>query len=503
MVTSGEPASLDIHHNFCSGNIDHLACKELTVDSLTWIDGTSFEVVPLSPVESWEQLDPHRWRFHLREGVKFHNGEPWNAEAAKFGIDLNGDGQHGGGFSTTSFMRGEVVDDLTVDVICLDGDQQEFPCPIFARTALFVAFAAPEWWTNATEDERARNPIGFGPYRFLNWESGLRITLEAYEDYLPNDAFDSQAPLIQNVTQVWRSEALVRSSMVAAGEADWVDNIGFENANRVPQAIQAGTNEMYMLQADNLWHPELTKKEVRMALAHAIDCQEIVETLYEGRMECFGNISQPGTLGLNEENSKPYEYNPDLSRQLLQDAGYDSANEIRIHTREGRVYRDVELWEAVVGYWTEIGVNASVQVLDNSTATSVRRSGCGSYEPERAARCWEQPPPPPTNASSHYFETASSNETLDYARQLTNRMTCFNVNSRVCDPEFEEKINIAKSTPLGPERERILTEMAQTAHDEYWFIPFFHIQAVYGMAEDLEWTPRYDPRIRINTMRFR
>jgi ABC-type transport system substrate-binding protein len=60
-----------------------------------------------------------------------------------------------------------------------------------------------------------------------------------------------------------------------------------------------------------------------MALAHAIDCQEIVETLYEGRMECFGNVSQPGTLGLNAENSKPYEYNPELSRRLLEQAGYD------------------------------------------------------------------------------------------------------------------------------------------------------------------------------------
>jgi hypothetical protein len=56
LVTSNEPASLDIHHNFCSGNIDHMACKELTVDPLTWIDGDSFEVVPLSPVESWEQM---------------------------------------------------------------------------------------------------------------------------------------------------------------------------------------------------------------------------------------------------------------------------------------------------------------------------------------------------------------------------------------------------------------------------------------------------------------
>jgi ABC-type transport system substrate-binding protein len=351
--------------------------------------------------------------------------------------------------------------------------------------------------------ERTRNPIGFGPYRFTGWESGVRITLEAYEDYLPNEASDARAPLIKNVTQLWREEALVRASMVETGEADWADNIGFENADRVPQSVQSGTNEIYMLVADTIWHPELRKKEVRQALAHAIDCQELVETLYEGRQECYGNISQPGTLGINEENSRPYEYNPELSRQLLEQAGYNPENEIIIHTREGRVYRDVELWEAVVNYWREVGVNARVQVLEQAQATAVRRCGCGQYEPAVAIKYHEQPPAPPTNASSHYYETASSNETLDYSRQLANRMTCFSVNSRVCGPELEEKINMAKATPLGPERERLLEELAQRAHDEYWFIPFFHIQAVYGLAEDLVWTPRYDPRVRINTMYFK
>jgi peptide/nickel transport system substrate-binding protein len=219
------------------------------------------------------------------------------------------------------------------------------------------------------------------------------------EEIVTVEAPDARAPLIKNITQLWRSEALVRASMVQTGEADWVDNIGFENAERVPQAIQSGTNEIYMLVADTIWHPELQKKQVRQALAHAIDCQELVATLYEGRQECYGNISQPGTLGITPENSAPYEYNPDLSRRLLQEAGYDPAKEIIIHTREGRVYRDVELWEAVTNYWRELGVNASVQVLEQAQATSVRRSGCGQYEPALAIKCHEQPPAPPTNTS--------------------------------------------------------------------------------------------------------
>lgn len=508
VVTSGEPVNMDIHSDECSGNIDHMVCQELTVDPFTWIDGTTFEVQGLTGIDRWEQVAPDRWRFFLRPGITFHNGEPWNADAAKFGIDKNGTGLNGGGFSQHSFVEGEVVDDLTVDVLCQDAARETRACPIFPRQAMFAKFAAPAWYQSASEEERARTVVSNGPYKFVSWESGVDITVEAYEDYQPKDGvFATTYPAINTVRQLWRSEAFVRAGMVSTGEADWADNIGFENAEVVPQAIQSGTNEIYTLVADNIWHPELKKKEVRMALAHAIDCQAIVESLYDGRNECFGNISQPGTLGITEENSKPYAYDPDMSRRLLEEAGYDPENEIRIHTRSGRVYRDVELHEAVVGYWKEVGVTASVQVLENAQATNHRRAGCGKFNGQEgyaeAMDCAERGPAPPINATTHYYETATSNEQLDFARQGTLRLSCFNVNSRVCYPDLEEQIRVAQETPLGDLRRERMEAIAQRAHDEYWFIPFFHVQAVYGLAEDLVWTPRYDPRIRVSTMYFK
>ena len=507
VVTSGEPVNMDIHSDECSGNIDHMICQELTVDPFTWIDGTTFEVQGLTGIDSWEQVSPDRWRFFLRPGIAFHNGEPWNAAAAKFGIDLNGTGVNGGGFSQHSFVEGEVVDDLTVDVLCQTSTREARACPIFPRQAMFAKFAAPEWYQSASDEEKARTVVSNGPYRFVSWESGVDVRVEAFEDYQPKPGvFATNYPAIPNVRQIWRSEAFVRAATVSTGEADWADNIGFENASEVPQAIQSGTNEIYTLVADNIWHPELKKKEVRMALAHAIDCQAIVESLYDGRNECFGNISQPGTLGINEQNSAPYEYNPEMSRELLEEAGYDPQNEIRIHTRSGRVYRDVELHEAVIGYWNDVGVTASLQVLENAQATNHRRAGCGKFNQEpgyaETMDCEARGPAPPINATTHYYETATSNEQLDYARQGTLRLSCFNVNSRVCYPELEAKIQKAQETPLGEERRVLMEELAQIAHDEYWFIPFFHVQAVYGLAVDLEWSPRYDPRIRVSTMFF-
>ncbi len=523
-VTQEEPVSLGTFSDGCSGNVPSTICEEIATDPFTWIDSTNFEVVPLSGVESWSQVDPHRWRFKLREGVTFHNGEPWNAAAAKFGLDWSGDPTSGGGYGFHGPISGEVVDDLTVDVVC------DNACPIFPRTAIFTPFQAPDWYQNASDDERERNTIGTGPYKVVEWTPGVEVEIEAFADYKANTAYDAQAPAIQRAFQVWRGESLVRAAMIEAGEADWAVDIGFENINAVPKALTGTNNEVFTLVADNIWHPELKKKEVRKALALGIDCQTLMEVLYDGLQECIGNISQWGTVGINESNYADYGYNPEMSRELLAAAGYYKPNynpednnfdvneEIRIHTRADRVYRGLEMFESVVAGWRDLGVNAHVVVLEPNKAREARRSGCGKFvktlddgtrDHSDALACAEQTPPLPFGSSTHYYETATSNEALDLQRQLYLRNSCFNVNSRVCNlvpgldgMTFEDSINDAVATPLGPERVRKMEAMAQIIHDEYWFLPFFVSVQVYGLAENLEWTPRYDPRIRINTMRF-
>ena len=522
-VTQEEPVSLGTFSDGCSGNVPSTICEEIATDPFTWIDSTNFEVVPLSGVETWSQVDSFRWRFKLREGVTFHNGEPWNAEAAKFGLDWSGDPTSGGGYGFHGPIGGEVVDELTVDVVC------ENACPIFPRTAIFTPFQAPQWYQNASDDERELNTIGTGPYKVVEWRPGIEVEIEAFEDYKPNTAFDAQAPAIKRAFQVWRGENLVRAAMIEAGEADWAVDIGFENINAVPRYKTGTNNEVFTLVADNIWHPELKKKEVRQALALGVDCQTLMEELYDGLQECIGNISQWGTVGINESNYADYGYDPDQSRQLLAAAGYykpeydpqdnnfDANEEIRIHTRADRVYRGLEMFESVVAGWRDLGVNAHLVVLEPNKAREHRRSGCGKYvtttdgvkDTSQALLCAEQDPPPPVGASTHYYETATSNEALDMQRQLYLRNSCFNVNSRVCNlvpgfegMTFEESINEAVATDLGPERVRKMEYLAQIIHDEYWFLPFFVSVQVYGMAPNLEWEPRYDPRIRINTMRF-
>ena len=373
-----------------------------------------------------------------------------------------------------------------------------------------MTFQVPEWWANATDDDKANMTVGLGPYRIKKYVSGMEVQLEAFENYRPNSALDSQEPMVKLARQVWRSEPLVRAALIETGEGHWAADIGFENIHAVPAVRTGGSNEVFTLVSDNIWHPELKKKGIRQALALAVDCELLMEVLYDGLQECIGNISQWGTVGINQSNFSPYGYDPNKARELLAENGYSSENVIRIHTRADRIYRGLELLESVITMWEDVGVNAELVVFDPGRARDYRRSGCGQFPGEEAQlQCEDKALAPPVEASTHYYEAATSNELLDMQRQLLLRVSCHSVNSRVCNlvpgldgMTFQESIADAIDTPLGTQRTRKMEKLSQIIHDEYWFLPFFVTTQIYGLAEDLEWEPRYDTRLRLNAMRF-
>ena len=503
VVTEAEPASIGAWSEGCSAEIHSMGCQDFVTDFLTWLDDRTAEIVPLSGVVDWEQIDIDRWQFNLRDGVKFHNGAPWNAAAAKYGIEYNAfpDNPSASVTWTGPDMAAEVIDDLTVHAVCPN------PCPIYPRTALFADFQDPEWFENATEEERSLMTIGFGPYRIVGYQPGVNTEFEAYEDYLPNENWFSQAPSIQYLTHTYRAEATVRAAMIRAGEAHWAADIGFEEAETVSKTVSGKTAEVYTLVFDTVFHEELAKKNVRLALTHAIDCQTLLDSLFNGQIPCHNAISMMGTVGITPENSKWREYNPELARQLLEEAGYDPENEINVNTRPGSNIRGEELLEAVVQFWRDVGVNANLNSFgDLGAARELQISGCGRFSGEPGYReamdCADRDPPGPAFVSSHAYEVATSNEILDMQRFNNSRLSCFSRSSRHCTAEFEAWKTEANSIPEGPERTAAMEEIADFAYEDAIFLPFFEVVYVYGLADDIEWQPYYAPRLRGNTMRF-
>ena len=353
--------------------------------------------------------------------------------------------------------------------------------------------------------------MGLGPYRIVEWRRGVSVELEAFEDYKANTAYDAQAPAIKHAFQLFRNEPLVRAAMIEAGEADWAE-IPASERNRVPKFKVATNNEVYIYAIDTVHHPELRKAKVREALNLAIDCELLMEQIFEGLMECYGNSAQPGTVGITPENSAPYPYDPDRAKELLKEAGYDPANKIVLVQRNQRIPRDVEYGEAVVTMWREVGITAEQNVVESKIRSNSSYSNCGHGRTKDdfanaagatlAEKCAALGPGKPNFASMHLTETATSTESLDMSRQALLRASCFSRSSGVCEDELEEMIEIANATDM-PERRRLMEEIATHVRDHFHFVPNFQNVVVYGTAADLEWEPYYAPRLRINTWSFK
>ena len=510
-ITSEEPTTVGAASPNCGGNIQNTICDDLASDPLTWIDDQNdYRVVGLTGVESWEQIDPDRWRFQLREGVTFHNGAPWNATQAAFWIDYFGDEETSGHYNSNDFsfhgvIGGEVVDEYTLDVVCGN------PCPILPRTTIFTKFQDVGWFEQQSEDEIERWTVGLGPYKLVEWRL-TEIELEAYEGYNPNPStIYSRAPSIRYLKQIWRNEPQVRGSVLAAEEADWAE-ISFEDRDRVPKWKSATNNEAYVYAIDTVHHPELRKKEVREALNLAFDCQTIAETLFEGVLSCYGNIAQTGTVGITPENSAPYPYNPERARQLLEQANYDPSNQITLYLRSQRVPKDVEYAEAVVTYWNDAGINVDMQVVESSVHAGRGRSNCGhgrtredfanAAGADLHEKCRTLGPGMPDFVSMNLTAPATSTESLDFSRQAILRNSCFSRSSGICRQDFEDKLEVAIATPTGDLRTQRMEELANIVHNDFHFVPNFLVVQIYGLSADLEWEPHYAPRIRANIMYF-
>jgi hypothetical protein len=264
----------------------------------------------------------------------------------------------------------------------------------------------------------------------------------------------------------------------------------------------------------------LKKTEVRQAMSHAINCQELVDTLYRGVPPCLGNIIFPGVLGATERNTAPYEFNPTLARQLLQEANYDPQNVIRISGRPERIPKQLEIYEAIHGYLTDVGMNVEINVIDNSNWSSLSRCRIGKAVREVLEAQGRDPDKDtPTLADMQAAidkggascptvemqETGGySSETLDFQKVAVDALNCLRDRSFVCDPSpggIQEQIGPALAAS-GEERRQRMEALADKIHDDVLWLGLFDLPIFYAVDPKLNWEPRFDRRVRVNTMWF-
>ncbi|MFW6022496.1 MAG: ABC transporter substrate-binding protein [Halanaerobiaceae bacterium] len=344
-------------------------------DTLVQYEPDNTDVIPALAKE-WEVSDDGTvWTFNLREGVEFHDGTPFNAEAVVFNFErwLFEDHEYhfGGEFPYVRYQFGgfpgivkeiNAVDEYTVEFVL---NKPQGP---FLNNLAMVCFSisSPTAVKKYGEDY-FKNPVGTGPFKFVEWEQDDRITLEVNEDF-----WDGRAYLDKIIFRSIPDNA-ARYMELQAGSIDMMDSLSPEDVDSVRSNSEF---ELLLRPSNNIGYFSMNFEmspfdnvKVRKAMNYAIDRQSIVDAYYAGLGEPAKN-SMPPSLWRYNDDIPAYEYNPEKAKELLTEAGYPDGFEFDFwYMPVPRPYfpQPKLIAQSMQNYFSEIGLTANLVTYDWST----------------------------------------------------------------------------------------------------------------------------------------
>jgi peptide/nickel transport system substrate-binding protein len=310
--------------------------------------------------ESWrESPDGLTYEFTLRQGLKFHNGDPCTAEDVKFSFErYKGTGAKELRAKVKSV---EVVDPRMVRFV-LHEPWPDF-MTFYGTTATAAGVVVPKKYLEQVGDEGfKKQPIGLGPYRFVSHTPGVELVLEAYEGYW------RKVPHVKRLTFKGIPEGTTRLAMLKKGEADFaaaLDGPVAEEVQRDPtlQLVDTRHASIFWIEFPDQWDPKSVwaDKRVRLAVNHALDRQAINEAA------CLGFCPPAGVIVPRVMDyalqTEPTEYNPKKARQLLAEAGYPNGFDAGELVPIPPFFT---LAEAVVNYLNAIGIRVQMRTMERA-----------------------------------------------------------------------------------------------------------------------------------------
>ena len=308
----------------------------------------------------------------LNEGIKFHDGTDFNAEAVKKSIERQLEPNRNSDMPYASFVFGEeeagngvetveAVDDYTVKIT-----MRAASAPFVKNLAMALAspIVAPSAIEAATDGQAITNPVGTGPYKFVDWTKGASVTLVANEDYW------GEAPKTKNLVFKIIAEGNTRLTSLMNGECDIISSVDPSSADQVTSNgfelfSEDGMTINYM--AFNTETGKCTDQEVRKAVAQAINVEEMVKSIY-GEYATVANSVMPTWMAPYAKDVKQTAYDPEAAKKTLADKGITSLQCITYTT--ARPYNQKggsDLANMIQGYLSAVGVELSITQYDWTT----------------------------------------------------------------------------------------------------------------------------------------
>jgi peptide/nickel transport system substrate-binding protein len=323
-------------------------------ESLVTFD-KDMEIVP-SLAKSWEQPDDTTWEFTLNEGITFHDGSAFNAEAVKVTFDRLLDPNTGSPQKDKLGMIKEVnvLDEYTVQ-FKLDAPY----APLLSILASNEGSIMSPKTVKEDPDSLAKHPIGTGPFAFESWKSGQSITLEKNEEYW------GEQPKIDGIEFQVVPEDATRLAMIETGEAHISDQVPVTEIERIESSDRLNLYRTEGLAVEyvgfNTQKEPFDSVKVRQAISMAIEREAIIKGIYNGVGTLANAAMSPKVFG-HSENVKPYEYDPNAAKELLKEAGFEKGLELTLITSDRK--ERINMAEVIQSQLKGIGISVDIQVLE-------------------------------------------------------------------------------------------------------------------------------------------
>jgi peptide/nickel transport system substrate-binding protein len=415
--------------------------------------------------------------YRVRAGVRFHSGDRVTAHDIKFSHDRLYAGLPSYRSRCYDLARVEVVDDRTA----------RFHFRTSGGTYLRTRGAyvySKAYFDRVGDAEFSARPVGTGPYRIAEYRDAEYLDLDAFDDYWGG------APAIRKARLLFVLEDMTRVAMLRSGEADVImavpysmvpvlDGLGFGRATA--QVHPTFTVRFQLANPDTPW----ADRRVRLAIAHAIDSDAIISGLFGGLPNHYAGFSplEPGY----DPTLRPYDYNPDLSRRLLREAGYGDGFTMPLVYFANNYYGGRETAEAVTFFLRHVGITVEASALDSAHAIAFNRQ----YARDRNAVMVALG----TGVYANYSDPVEAMR-FSYGTRPPN--------SWYRSPEFQRLIDAAVRANDDESRAAALRACARKIHEDLQIIPLWNSVVVYMMRQGVRFRPtqRDVPLMRVKDMRL-
>ena len=420
----------------------------------------------------WKLEGQTTWRFKLRQGVKFHNGDPLTSADVKFSIERTYDPAAKTMVATAlaTIEKIETPDPSTVVITT------KKPDPLLpARLAFYGGQIVPKKYLESVgNDTFNAKPVGSGPVKFGSWVKDDRAVLEANADYW-GGKIDVDRWIMRPIP-----ETAPRIAALLKGEVDVItqlppdqgERVANNASTRVSGALYAG---LYVL-AVNSKRPPLDNPLVKQALSLAIDREAIVKELWRGR----GVVpSGPIAKGDNHFDTSlpPLAYNPAEAKERLKKAGYKN-EEVYIETTVAYVAQDKAMSEAIAAMWKDVGVNVKVEVIEYSVRAQKNR------EKSFKGVFWSDPTSTLGDPDGMMWRLLGPGGPQDYWREA----------------KFDELGAAARFSVDEKFRGQAYKEMTKIFLENFPWLPVIQPYEDYGLQKYVEFTP--NPNQQFELRRF-